>query len=72
MKLKYINDIYTEILTIDGKIFLQLHHGFRNILEEKIYEFMDNDFTDLHGTDEHKRFIEMSEEILKIIKNLLI
>lgn len=70
MKLNYINDIYTEVLTNDGRIFLRLHHGFRNILEDKIYEFLDHDFMDLIGIEEHKRFVEMSEEILKIIKNI--
>jgi hypothetical protein len=70
MTLNYINDIYREVLTVDGKIFLQLHHGFRNILKDKIYEFLDHDFMDLIGTEQHQRFLEMSEEILTVIKNI--
>ena len=72
MELKYINSIYTEFLTINGKIFLKLRDSFRYILEGKIHEFMDHEFMDHEGTEQYQRFIEMSHELLKIIKNMLL
>ena len=64
-RLVILEEFYQYLLTPSGREYTAIHDNFRNVLKVKVEEFMNLPMVDPNGS-----FIEISREMLTVIRNM--